>query len=99
MGRVWMLVKGEEVLGMLTETGRNMQFVNCRFDALAGFASYQAAFAKALQLLPSEIVSEWEQAYEEIRALGLVLEPGSPAVERIDDFHLYIDGEKAWFRY
>ncbi len=99
MGRVWMLVKGDEVLGMLTETGRRMSYVNCRFEALSAFAAYQAAFVNALRLLPSKDVSAWEQAFSDIQDLGLVLEPGSPAAQRIDDFHLYIDGEKAWFRY
>jgi len=99
MKRSWKLKKGNEVLGILTETAVTMPFVDCEFVANPSFTFYQAKFAEELRLLNSDQMDQWEQAYSQIISLGLVLEPNNLDSELISEFTLHIDGEKASFRF
>jgi len=98
MSRSWNLKVGDEILGVLTRGSLDTPFVFCEFVANSPFSKYQAMFAKELALLNSDQMAPWEQAYSEIDALGLVLEPNDATSELITEFILHIDGNKAWFR-
>ncbi len=99
MANQWNLKRGEEVLGVLTEVDIDQPWVICRFQPSSSFASYQPLFTEELKLLDSDEMKLWQQAYQKIDELELVLEPLNEGGEVIKDFILHINGDNAQFRY
>lgn len=100
MGQAWTLMRGDIVLGALTLNVVDMPFFDCHFSPTPAFEEVRPLFATELALLDdSEAVAAgtWDQAYRTIDALHLTL-VGDDG-QRLDDFLLHIEGDRAWFRY
>ena len=93
----WLLIQKGVLLGELRWSHSDFPFEYCRFEPAPAFSAVAPLFAASLQALKSDDVSRFEQAYERIEALGLVL-ISPDGDERIDGFLLNIDGDQAWFR-
>jgi len=68
-GRVWHLVRGDELLAELVVTGGDFPWLNARVRPAAGFAEIRPLFDEELRRLESigDEPERWEAAYRRIR--------------------------------
>jgi hypothetical protein len=98
VGRVWQLVRGDELLAELVVTGGDFPWLNAEIRPAAGFAEVRPLFEEELRQLEhlDEEPAQWESAYRRIREVVHLLGPdGRP----ISEFLLHIEGEDAWWRW
>jgi hypothetical protein len=99
---VYLLKRGEVVLGELAPYDYDFPWERCRFAATPAFAPYRPLFARESELLAlndrDEVQdAELERIWQQLAGLGLVLEP-APSGERLHNFDLHVDGDLAEFR-
>jgi len=99
LDRQWLLKRGADVLGWLTETGLDQPWIICRFEPTEQFVSVQPLFDDVFRLINED--DDWNRAealQKQIDALGLTLEI-SGGQKIINEFVLSIGNGEAWFRY
>ena len=97
-GRVWHLVRGDELLAELVVTGGDFPWLNARVRPAAGFAEIRPLFDEELRRLESigDEPERWEAAYRRIREeVRLLASDGRP----VPEFLLHIEDEDAWWRW
>jgi hypothetical protein len=98
VGRVWQLVRGDELLAELVVTGEDFPWLNAEIRPAAGFAQVRPLFDDELRRLEylDEEPEQWETAYRRIRHVVRLLAPdGRP----VPEFLLHIEAEDAWWRW
>jgi hypothetical protein len=98
VGRVWQLVRGEELLAELVVTGGDFPWLNARVGPTAGFAEVRPLFDGELRRLEylDEEPEQWQTAYRRTREVVRLL---APDVRPVPEFLLDIEGEDAWWRW
>lgn len=98
MALIFHLQQGEVVLGILEETDSDFPWRTCTFTPTEAFQTVKPLFDRALELVRAEEWEPFDEAYQQIQALGLRLVNPSSGDE-ITDFLLHIEGDSASFRY
>ncbi len=97
-GRVWQLVRGDELLAGLVVTGGDFPWLNAKVRPATGFAEIRPLFDEELRRLEflDDDLEQREAAYRRIREVVHLLAPdGRP----VPEFLLHIEGEDAWWRW
>jgi hypothetical protein len=97
-GRVWQLVRGEELLAELVVTGGDFPWLNAKVRPATGFDEVRPLFQDELRLLDhlEDEPELWEAAYRRITEVMRLLAPDRRPVP---EFLLHIEGEDAWWRW
>lgn len=99
MRPAYMLKHGSAVLGTLQPYDSDFPWINCKFEPTASYASFKPLFDAERQDLEKDAdMNQWEKLYQKIVDLGVYLEAADNS-EKIEEFLLHIEGDKAWFRY
>ncbi|MDH2428419.1 hypothetical protein [Sphaerisporangium sp. TRM90804] len=97
--RVWILRSGEEVVGAIHVNDGEFPWLSGRFIRRPAFARFEQLFADELVLVKTagdDALQAWASVYDRINAALDLLTPDG---ERVAEFLLHIDGERAWFRW
>lgn len=97
-GRVWQLVRGDELLADLVVTGGDFPWLSAQVRPTAEFEEVRPLFEEELRRLDhlDEDPGPWETAYRRIRQAVCLLAPdGRP----VPEFLLHIEGHDAWWRW
>lgn len=94
-GEVWQLRQGEAVVGEILIEEGDFPWLSGRFVPAAGFAKVKPLFERELALPEEEEWDEWDSVVGEINEKLQLVAPAGPVAE----FLLYIDDERAWFRW
>jgi hypothetical protein len=92
------LIRGQDVLGLLTTQGSDMPWLLGMFEPTPAFEEVQDLFQEELRLLDADDMDAWAKVWNKIAEPGLRLEP-TDGGEPIADFLVHIRGQKAWWRY
>lgn len=94
----YQLIRDGQALATLTRTGSDFPWHEGAYVATDAFEAVRPLFDRERALLEQDRMDEWERAWEEIEALGLVLRPldGRPDIV---EFLIHFDDAGAWWRY
>ena len=90
------LYRGDQLLGAITHTDNDMPWHNGTFDPSPAFEEVRPLFELELALLNADRMDEWEEAWSDVAALGLRLEPVATGAD-IDEFLRHIEGSRVWW--
>ncbi len=99
----WLLKKENTIFGQLTLEEVDQPWFMCSFKRDPAFTQIAPLFELVQKQLNAPKIhfpenSSWDNIYEEIEKLGLVLVAMAPEEDTFDEFLLHIQGDKAWFR-
>jgi hypothetical protein len=96
-GRVWQIVRDDELLADLVVTGGDFPWLNARVRPTAAFEEVRPLFEEELRRLDhlDDDPAPWEAAYRRIRQAVSLLGPGGRPVP---EFLLHMKGADAWWR-
>lgn len=95
MDKVWQIYVGGSYLGRLHPTDADNVWTYAHFEAGDAWGNFAPWFQNAVAAHMNGDDAEWSELYQQIEAMGLLLEAEDG--ESIDQITLHIDGENAWF--
>lgn len=98
MSKVFNLMRGNELLGVLRSYEVDFPWMHCKFESTNEFEIIRPLFETELIVLESEDIEKWEESYKPIEELNLILLDTDKS-EIIENFLLHIQGDEAWFRF
>ncbi|MFB7668555.1 hypothetical protein ACFC1R_32320 [Kitasatospora sp. NPDC056138] len=94
-GRVWRLVRADEVVGEIVVEEADFPWLSGRFTPGPAFAEVEPWFDESLALLEAEDYERFEDSYDRIAEVLSLVAPSGPVAE----FLLHIEDGRARFRW
>ncbi|MFI6602988.1 hypothetical protein ACIBHX_42655 [Nonomuraea sp. NPDC050536] len=97
-GDEWRLMRGDDLLGVISVENGDFPWLSGRFSAESGFDEVKPWFDRELELVDADgelDVEAWEEIYSRIEQTVTLVGPSGP----VPEFLLHISGDEAWFRW